>query len=66
MIGSFLIQLVYFTGYLQMISQIVAPGEALMTMLTLVVPVVRYIIVDVHTSRIFGEQRHIGAKANSA
>ena len=45
LIGSFLTQLVSVTDYLQMISQIVAPGEALMTMLTLVVPVVRYIIV---------------------
>ena len=49
MIGSFLIQLVSVTDYLQMISQIVAPGEALMTMLTLVVPVVRYIIVCTYT-----------------
>ena len=62
------IQLVSVTDYLQMISQIVAPGEALMTRLPLVVPVVRYINIlsYVHSSRIFGEQRHIGAKANSA
>ena len=36
-----------------MISQIVAPGEALMTMLTLVVPVVRYIIVCTHVKNIW-------------